>query len=134
MSTVAVALAAAAAVMSLAGQLRSPAEDIADRPRVVATSPATGATLAPGPFTLHITFDQPMRGDSYSFVATDVASYPDCEQTPQQSSDRRSFTLRCTGKAGQRYAIGFNYGRFRNFVSLKGNLPATSAVLTFRVK
>ena len=134
MSALALATAAVAAIVSLAGQHRASVDAAAERPRVVATSPAAGSTIPAGPFALSVTFDRPMRGDSYSFVTTDLAPYPDCKARPRQSGDRRTFTLRCTAKAGQRYAIGFNHGRFRNFASLDGGVPALPATLAFRVR
>lgn len=134
MSMLALAVAAAVAVTASGGHEQPVADGPADQPRVVATSPVAGAVIAPGPFTLSVTFDQPMRRDSYSFVTTDLAPYPECERSPRQSDNGRTFTLRCVGKSGQGYAVGFNHGRFRNFVSRAGHVPAAPAVLAFRVR
>lgn len=102
-------------------------------PRVIMMRPALSPIPA-GPVTISVTFDRPMRAKSYSFVTTDRGLYPDCPAAPVQSADRRTFTLKCTVKAGQRYAIGINTGRFRNFVGAADGLPALAATLTFSVR
>ena len=100
-------------------------------PRVVSTSPADGAAIRPGPFTLSVTFDRAMRPGSYSFTVRDQGRYPDCAREPTQSSDGRTFTLACTAKAGARYAVGFNSNRFTNFRAAEGGTPARPAAITF---
>lgn len=102
----------------------------ATAPRVVATTPGSDARIAPGRLVISVTFDQPMRRNSYSFVETGQGRYPDCDRTPRQSADRRSFTLNCRIEPGQSYAIGFNGGRFRNFVGANG-VPAEPSLLRF---
>jgi len=84
-------------------------------PRVVAVSPAQGSIIAPGPFTLTVTYDQPMRDRSWSFVQVSKDSYPDCPGKPVRSEDGRSFSLQCVAERGKRYHIWFNRGEFRNF-------------------
>lgn len=93
-------------------------------PRVVAVSPGQGALIAPGPFKLTVTYDRPMRNNSWSFVKVSDDSYPDCPGRPVQSADGRSFTLECRAVAGKRYHIWFNRGDYRNFRAPDG----TSAV------
>lgn len=102
-------------------------------PRVVATVPAAGATVPPGPFALTVTFDRPMAPRSFSFVQARPGSYPDCARTPVQSADRRSFTLRCTARPGGRYEVWFNRGRFANFRSAEG-VPAVPHPLRFSAR
>lgn len=99
-------------------------------PHVVSTNPEQGAQLTQGRTTIRVTFSRPMKRGSYSFVALDPVTYPDCATTPRQSSDNRSFELDCTLKPGRSYAIGFNHGRFRNFTSMDG-VPAEGMVLRF---
>jgi DNA-binding CsgD family transcriptional regulator len=99
-------------------------------PHVVSTSPVQDATIAPGPYTLSVTFDRPMRARSYSFVTSNVGDYPACDGKPQQSPDGRTFTMHCTAVAGRTYAIGFNSARFRNFVSVEG-VAAAPSMLAF---
>jgi hypothetical protein len=103
-------------------------------PQVTETRPMSGATLPPGPFTISVTFDQPMRRKSFSFVTTDKGRYPDCAKAPQQSADGHSFMLACKATEPGIYSIGFNSGRFRNFVSRRTALPATPVAVTFFVQ
>ncbi|WP_238941091.1 LuxR C-terminal-related transcriptional regulator [Sphingomonas beigongshangi] len=99
-------------------------------PHMISTSPAQGATIPAGPYTLSVTFDRPMRARSYSFVTSNVGDYPDCDGKPQQSPDGRTFTMRCSAVAGRTYAIGFNSERFGNFASVDG-VSATPSMLSF---
>jgi DNA-binding CsgD family transcriptional regulator len=100
-------------------------------PRVVATSPRPGAVIAPGPFTLSVTFDQPMRAGSYSFVQKAAETYPQCPGRPVLSRDRRTYALQCIAFPGRRYEIWFNSGRWMNFKTLAG-VPAQPFQLLFR--
>ena len=100
-------------------------------PQIVAISPASGSIVEPGDLTLRVTFDRPMRAESYSFVAIDDAAFPACAGRPMQSEDKRTFVLRCSIQPAQRYAVGFNSGRFRNFVSDDSGVPAAAATVVF---
>ena len=102
------------------------------QPRVKAASPAPGGQVAPGPLTLRVTFDRPMRRGSYSFVQTSADTYPDCgANAPELSRDRRTFTLRCKVGPGRAYEIWFNRPPYMNFKS-EGALPAVPFQLRFR--
>ncbi len=46
------------------------------------TTPAMHATIAPGPFTLGVTFDADAAGD-FSFVTSDRGAIPECDGTPR---------------------------------------------------
>ncbi|HEX4738563.1 MAG TPA: LuxR C-terminal-related transcriptional regulator [Allosphingosinicella sp.] len=89
-------------------------------PRVVATSPARGAAIPPGPFLLTVTFDQPMADGSYSYTRTSPETYPDCAYPPILSRNARTFTLRCTAVPGRQYEIWFNRLPYMNFRGLNG--------------
>lgn len=102
-------------------------------PRVVATRPAAGAAIAPGPFTLRVTFDRPMRPDGWSYVTFDPARFPDCARRPARSSDGRTFALRCRAVAGRSYAVGLNSGPYRGFRGEDGT-PAEPYVLEFSAR
>lgn len=102
-------------------------------PRVLATTPAEGATVPPGPFALSVTFDRPMARRSWSFVQDAPETYPDCARTPVPSADRRTFTLRCVARPGGRYEVWFNRGKFANFRSADG-VPATPYRLRFSAR
>lgn len=104
------------------------------RPHVVATSPADGATIKAGSIVIRVTFDRAMRDGSYSFITSDRGAYPACPGRPVRSRDGRSFTLRCTTVPGRGYAIGFNGGRFMNFVAQDTAVPAEPAHLAFSTR
>ena len=104
-----------------------------EAPRVVATKPAMGEVIAPGPFTLSVAYDRPMAERSFSFVQVAADRYPQCARTPVQSADGRTFTLRCTARSGSRYEVWFNRGRFSNFRSPDG-VPAKPYRLQFSTR
>jgi DNA-binding CsgD family transcriptional regulator len=122
-------------VASVVGALTAMA--ISDRParppRVVATYPAANTAVPAGRLAIKITFDQPMRPESYSVIMHDRASFPACLGKPAQSVDGRSFTLDCVVATGRSYALGFNNDRHRNFVSVDG-VPASPATLRFSTR
>lgn len=102
-------------------------------PRVVRTLPAADAVLPPGPVTISVTFDRPMRPGSYSFVMLDPATYPACASVAYLSADGRTYSLDCRLEPDRSYAIGFNRGRFRNFVGRDG-VAAEPHVLHFSTR
>jgi DNA-binding CsgD family transcriptional regulator len=102
-------------------------------PRVVATKPAAGARIRPGPFLLSVTFDQPMIDGSYSYTRTSPETYPDCAVKPVLSRDARTFTMRCTAAAGRNYEIWFNRPPYMSFRGLNG-LSSEPHQLRFRTK
>lgn len=103
-------------------------------PRVVSTSPAMNAAIDAGPFDLVVTFDRPMRRQSYSFVQTRAETYPHCGRNqPEQSADGRTFTLKCELQAGRSYEVWFNRSPYMNFVGENG-VSAIPFELRFRAK
>ncbi len=90
-------------------------------PRVVSTYPAAGAKVTPGPLRLRVTFDRPMRAQSYSLVRRSLETFPDCAATPlAQSADGRSFIWACRVQAGHSYEIWFNDPPYMNFTDRNG--------------
>ena len=104
----------------------------AEQPTVITTMPAVGAKISPGPFLLSATFDRPMMDGSYSFVQVSKNTYPECKGRPTRSPDGRTFTLRCTARAGRQYEVWFNRPPYLNFKSIRG-VPAKPVRLTFAV-
>ena len=102
-------------------------------PRVVRTTPAQGATIAPGPFLLGVTFDQPMEKGNYSFVQISADTFPDCDHQATQSADGRTYTMRCTPKPGRHYEVWFNNPPYMNFKARSGP-PAQPYQLLFRAR
>lgn len=102
-------------------------------PQVVATRPANGAIVPAGPVTISVTFDQPMRAGSYSFVQVSPSTYPDCSRTPALSADRRTYSLSCRVTPDRSYELWFNRGRFQHFVGENG-VAAAPYQLRFRAR
>ena len=102
-------------------------------PHVVSTSPAPDAVVGPGQIALSVTFDRPMRRQSYSFVRKTAETYPECDNRPEQSTDRRTFRMICNVKSGRRYEIWFNSPPYLNFVD-DGGAPAIPHGLRFRAR
>ena len=125
--------ALALASTTLALVLLAPQSRPAVAPKVNSVSPAAGATVAPGTVTIRVRFDQPMRGDGWSFVRAAGGETPACAGTPRRLADGRSFELECRVEPGRSYALGFNGGSFWNFRGVNG-LPAEAAVLRFRTR
>ena len=102
-------------------------------PRVVATSPAPGAVIPSGDFTLSVTFDQPMLEGSMSYVHKALDTNPSCAFPPRLSSDGRTFSVQCSVEPGRHYEIWFNSPPYMNFKSIHG-VPAQPYQLLFRTK
>jgi DNA-binding CsgD family transcriptional regulator len=103
-------------------------------PRVVSTFPTLNAVVDAGPINLSVTFDRPMRKQSYSFVQTSEETYPHCGRNqPTQSADGRTFTLKCEVQARHHYEIWFNRPPYMNFVDENG-APAMPLGLRFRTR
>jgi hypothetical protein len=103
-----------------------------EAPRVIATFPASGATVPAGPITLRVTFDRPMRRHSYSFVQKSPETFPNCGRNqPRQSADGRTFLLQCEVLPNRSYEVWFNNPPYMKFASEIG-VPATPHRLAFR--
>lgn len=122
----AVAIATTIGLMAILGNHSSASQ----APRVVQTSPAAGALVAHGAVALSVTFDQPMMGDSFSYVQKSAQSFPRCGFPPQLSADKRTFTVSCTLEPGRHYEIWFNSPPYMNFKSASG-VPAEPHQLLF---
>lgn len=125
----AVVLAATIGLMAILGSHASQP----GTPTVIRTNPSANAVIAPGPFMLSVTFDQPMAEGSFSFVQKSSETFPSCAFPAVLSSDRRTFTVRCTAEPGRTYEIWFNSPPYMNFKAVNG-MPAQSHQLSFRVK
>ncbi len=101
--------------------------------QVVQTTPANGATIAPGPFLLSVTYDRPMMADAMSYVQVSPETFPDCIFKPTLSKDRRTFSVRCNAKASRLYEIWLNRPPYMNFREENGR-SATPYRLRFRTR
>jgi len=123
---------AVATTIGLMAVLGSPAAGT-HAPKVVHTLPASGAAIAPGTFTLSVTFDQPMADNGFSYVQKAKETFPDCGFPAQLSADRRTFSVRCTVQPGRNYEIWFNSPPYMNFKGANG-VPAEPHQLLFSTK
>lgn len=124
----------AAAMIAIGAQIGAANGAAPAAPRVVSTYPKQGATIDAGTLRLRVSFDRPMRAQSYSFVQKSAATYPDCgANRPEQSADGRTFTLICMVRPGGRYEIWFNDPPYLNFVD-PGGVPAVPFGLHFAVR
>ena len=101
-------------------------------PKVVETHPVEGSTIAPGPYLLSVTFDQPMMEGNYSFVQISPQTATDCAPRATQSADRRTFMVRCMAAPGKHYEVWFNRPPYMNFQGLSG-MAAEPKQLLFSV-
>jgi len=129
----AVAIATSVVLLSLFGGREVSAGQPLGPPRVVRTSPASGAVIRPGSFILSVTFDQPMLEGSMSYVHKALDTNPECAFPAHLSNDARTFTVRCTVAPSRHYEIWFNSPPYMNFESIKG-VPAQPYQLLFRTK
>jgi hypothetical protein len=108
------------------------------KPKVAATWPAAGATVAPGVLVLKITFDQQMTPRDFDYGLGAGADALSCLKTPRLLNDNKTFVLLCTTLPGKTYAIALNQdparkdptGRAIAFSNLAENRAEPSA-LTF---
>jgi DNA-binding CsgD family transcriptional regulator len=105
----------------------------AGAPKVIATVPAQGSVLQPGPLRVSVAFDRPMAPGSYSFVRSGEGAYPECAGQPQLSADGRTYTVDCAANAPGRYVMHFNRPPYIGFVDAATRTPAQEARLEFTV-
>lgn len=102
--------------------------------KVVRTSPASGAEIALGPFTLSVTFDRAVMPRSVSYVRTDEGAFPECTSSPQLSADGRTYTLECVAREPGTYVVYFNRPPYMAFRDAANGAPAEPVRLAFTVR
>ena len=127
------AFAGIAAFMSSSSDT-TPVASHSSAPRVVSATPASGAIIPAGRFSLSVTYDRPMQRGSMSFATGPEAAYPDCTGKPVQSADGRTFRMTCLARKGHSYVVWFNHGRFMNFRDAKTGVSAAPHRITFSVQ
>jgi hypothetical protein len=78
------------------------------KPKVVATWPAAGQSIAPGVLVLKVTFDQQMTPRDFAYSLGSGFDKLDCLKTPRLLNDDKTFVLLCTTLPGKTYAIALN--------------------------
>jgi hypothetical protein len=114
------------------GAVPTPQMVSSSKPHVISTLPAAGETIVPGEFVLSVTFDRPMRAQSFSYVKSDEGAFPVCQGMPALSADASTFSVRCHAVANKQYVIWLNNPSNRNFKSAETGEPATPFQLHFR--
>ena len=79
-----------------------------DKPKVVATWPASGETVAPGVLVLKVVFDQQMTPRDFAYGLDAQGDKLGCLKTPRLLNDNKTFVLLCTTLPGKTYAVVLN--------------------------
>lgn len=101
-------------------------------PRVAATYPALGQSIAPGVLIVKVTFDQQMNPRAWRYGPAPDGETPECVKTPRLLNDQKTFVLLCRVLSNRAYAITLNGERAGGFANL-GDNPAQTHLLTFLV-
>jgi hypothetical protein len=77
-------------------------------PKLVASYPADGGSVAGGVMVLKVVFDQAMAPDGWAYGRSGAEPFPTCLARPRLLADQRTFALLCTVAPSQGYAIEIN--------------------------
>lgn len=102
------------------------------QPKILATYPAQGQTIAPGVLIVKVAFDQKMNPAVWNYGPAESGERPECVRTPRLLNDEKTFVLLCRVLSGRTYSIGLNAEPAGGFANL-GDNPAAPLVLTFNV-
>jgi len=102
------------------------------QPRVVATYPAEGQTIAPGVLIVKVAFDQKMNPAVWNYGAAGGGERPECVRTPRLLNDGKTFVLLCRVLPDRPYQIALNAQPAGGFANL-GDNPAAPLLLSFKV-
>jgi hypothetical protein len=94
-------------------------------PLVSCTSPLNGAAnVDPATTELRVTFSEPMRDGSWSWVMEDAATFPELAGDPHYTDGGRTCVLPVRLEPGRKYVLLLNSGQYRNFADRAGNALA----------
>lgn len=88
-------------------------------PKVIATYPEAGKTVAPGALILKVTFDQKMNPGGWDYGKGKDA-YPQCLERPRLLPDEKTFILLCTARIDGHFSVSVNGGADGGFENLAG--------------
>lgn len=95
----------------------------ADAPKVIALSPANGATdVDPNLKEIKVTFDRPMSTTSWSFCQTSDYDFPETPSKPSFDQAKTTITLPVRLVPGRTYNIFLNSPPYTGFRSAKGGV------------
>ena len=111
-----------------------PPEWAAERPRVVETFPASGATdVDPATNEIRVTFDKEMADGSWSWVRSSPDEFPESTGDVHYLEGMRTCVMPVKLKPGSKYVIWFNSANYQNFKDRDGR-PAVPQLLTFTTR
>lgn len=103
-------------------------------PKVVSTAPSAFADdVLPDLRQISVTFDQPMKNKSWSWVQFDKSTFPKTAGQPHYDMTRKTCTLPVRLKPGKAYLVGINCRNAKNFKSASGK-KAEPYALVFATK
>lgn len=102
-------------------------------PKVIETSPAAGdQNVDPETNQIVVTFDQPVKMNSWSVVYAHGGEFPELAgDTPITFHDNKTCVIAVTLKPKTTYAVGFNSATRQGFKSADEGTPAEPYTLTF---
>ncbi|HEX2802112.1 MAG TPA: Ig-like domain-containing protein [Phenylobacterium sp.] len=77
-------------------------------PKVTATWPAAGQTVASGVIVLSVRFNEPMLASRFDIAPAPGSPALNCLKTPRLLNDGQTFVLLCTAAPKTTYALAFN--------------------------
>ncbi|MBU4434146.1 MAG: hypothetical protein KKC14_07015 [Alphaproteobacteria bacterium] len=101
-------------------------------PKLVASYPAEGETIAPGVLIVKLTFDQVMNPRLWSYGVAPDAERPECVKTPRLLKDGKTFVLLCRVLSDRTYKIALNAQWPDGFANEADN-AAETRTLSFQV-
>jgi hypothetical protein len=111
-----------------------PPEWAAERPRVVETFPAHGATdVDPATSEIRVTFDNVMTDHSWSWVRSSAEEFPESVGDVHYLEDGKTCVMPVKLKPGTKYVVWFNTANYQNFKDREGR-PGVPHLLSFKTR
>jgi hypothetical protein len=105
-----------------------------ERPRVVETFPAGGATdVDPASNEIRVTFDKPMADGSWSWVRSSPEEFPESTGDVHYVEGLTTCVMPVKLEPDTKYVVWFNSANFQNFKDEDGR-PAVPHLLTFTTR
>jgi hypothetical protein len=105
-----------------------------DRPRVVETFPAGGATdVDPGTSEIRVTFNKTMTDGCWSWVQSSAEAFPEAAGEVHYLDDMKTCVMPVKLEPGKKYVVWFNTAEYQNFKDVDGR-PAEPRLLTFSTR
>jgi hypothetical protein len=106
----------------------------AERPRVVETFPANGATdVDPATSEIRVTFDKEMADGCWSWVRSSPDEFPESTGDVHYLEGMKTCVMPVKLEPGTKYVVWFNSANYQNFKDREGR-PAVPHLLTFTTR